>query len=279
MKDFFSTVKFKILLCVLVVLAGIMAWAGANDRLTAAPQELLGAVLTPFQKIAALGSGGVAGLWEKYTSIDSVMAENEALREENAALRQQLVDYDKLQAENQAFRDLYQIQQENPEYTYASAFVIGRDALDQFGGFTIDQGTAAGVEKGDVVVSDQGYLVGRITEANLTSAKVLAILSPSFNAAAIISRTRDNGILSGSADYVPQGQCTLNNLSRDTLASVGDEVITTGLGGEIPADILVGTVDQLVPEVSGQSTIAVVQPGADIFALTHVFVITGAGGE
>ena len=55
---------------------------------------------------------------------------------------------------------------------------------------------------------------------------------------------------------------------------MGDEVITTGLGGEIPADILVGTVDQLVPEVSGQSTIAVVQPGADILSLTHVFVIT-----
>ena len=274
MKDFFSTVKFKILLCVLVVLAGIMAWAGANNRLTAAPQELLGAILTPFQKIAALGSGGLADLWEKYTSIDSIVAENEALEEENAELRRQLVDYEKLQAENQAFRDLYQIQQEHLEYTYASAFVIGRDALDQFGSFTIDLGTTDGVEKGDVVVSDKGYLVGRVTEANLTSSKVLTILSPSFNAAAIISRTRDNGILSGSADYVAQGQCTLNNLTRDTLASVGDEVITTGLGGEIPADILVGTVDQLVPEVSGQSTIAVVQPGADILSLTHVFVIT-----
>ena len=274
MKDFFSSVKFKVLLVVLVLLAGVMTYAAANDRLTAAPQELLGAILTPFQKIAALGSGGLADLWEKYTSIDSIVAENEALEEENAELRRQLVDYEKLQAENQAFRDLYQIQQEHLEYTYASAFVIGRDALDQFVSFTIDLGTTDGVEKGDVVVSDKGYLVGRVTEANLTSSKVLTILSPSFNAAAIISRTRDNGILSGSADYVAQGQCTLNNLTRDTLASVGDEVITTGLGGEIPADILVGTVDQLVPEVSGQSTIAVVQPGADILSLTHVFVIT-----
>ena len=107
MKDFFSTVKFKILLCVLVVLAGIMAWAGANNRLTAAPQELLGAILTPFQKIAALGSGGLADLWEKYTSIDSIVAENEALEEENAELRRQLVDYEKLQAENQVFWDMY----------------------------------------------------------------------------------------------------------------------------------------------------------------------------
>ena len=38
MRDFFYTKKFKILLAVAVVLAGMMAWAGANGRLTNAPQ-------------------------------------------------------------------------------------------------------------------------------------------------------------------------------------------------------------------------------------------------
>ena len=42
MKDFFDTWKFKILVAVAVFLVGIMAYAGANGRLTAAPQELLG---------------------------------------------------------------------------------------------------------------------------------------------------------------------------------------------------------------------------------------------
>ena len=40
MKDFFDTWKFKILVIVAVFLVGIMAYAGANGRLTAAPQEL-----------------------------------------------------------------------------------------------------------------------------------------------------------------------------------------------------------------------------------------------
>ena len=44
MKDFFDTWKFKILVAVAVFLVGIMAYAGANGRLTAAPQELLGVV-------------------------------------------------------------------------------------------------------------------------------------------------------------------------------------------------------------------------------------------
>ena len=60
MKDFFDTWKFKILVGIAVFLVGIMAYAGANGRLTAAPQELLSVAAAPFQKVAAVVSGGVA---------------------------------------------------------------------------------------------------------------------------------------------------------------------------------------------------------------------------
>lgn len=279
MKDFFSTIKFKLLAGLVVVLAGMMAYAGANGRLTAAPQELLGAVMAPIQRISAAMSGGVSQLVDKYARIDAIMEENEALRQENAALRNQLVDYDRVRQENESFQSRYNIERDHPEYTYASGFVIGRDPLEQFFGFTIDKGTRDEVERGDIVVSDQGYLVGRIIEANLTSAKVLTILSPSLNAAGVVSRTRDNGILTGDSAYAPEGLCLFTNLSRDTLATVGDQIITTGLGGVFPPDILVGTIRELVPESSGKSTMAVVQPGVEIEALTHVFVITSYDGE
>lgn len=274
MRDFFYTKKFKILLAVAVVLAGMMAWAGANGRLTNAPQEIMGALLTPVQKAAQLFSGGLDGLLDKYVRIDQIIAENEQLQQENQELRDQLVDYDQLAAENKAFRDLLNIREENPEFQYASAIVISRDPLDRFGGFTIDQGTLHGVEKGDVVVSDKGYLVGRVLEADLSSSKVMTILQPGSYVACLVSRTRDSGNLNGSADYAADGMCVLENLPRDTLAMVGDEIITTGLGGEFPANIRVGTILELLPENSGTSTIAVVEPGADINKLTHVFIVT-----
>ena len=55
---------------------------------------------------------------------------------------------------------------------------------------------------------------------------------------------------------------------------VGDQVITTGLGGVFPPDLLVGTVQDVVPEASGKSSIAVVRPGADPRTAKHVFIIT-----
>ena len=274
MKDFFDTWKFKILVIVAVFLVGIMAYAGANGRLTAAPQELLSVVLTPLQKVTSALSGGAASVWEKYTSIDDVMDRNEQLEAENAELRQQMVDYDRIKAENDAYKALARIQDTNSEASYVSAFVIGRDPLDEFGGFTLDQGSTDGVAVNDAIISDRGYLLGVVVEVDATSCKVMTILHPSFNAAGVISRTRENGIITGSADYAADGQCVLTNLDRATEARKGDQVITTGLGGVFPPDLLVGTVQDVVPEASGKSSIAVVRPGADPRTAKHVFIVT-----
>lgn len=274
MKDFFDTWKFKILVIVAVFLVGIMAYAGANGRLTAAPQELLSVVLTPLQKVTSALSGGAASVWEKYTSIDDVMDRNEQLEAENAELRQQMVDYDRIKAENYAYKALARIQDTNSEASYVSAFVIGRDPLDEFGGFTLDQGSTDGVAVNDAIISDRGYLLGVVVEVDATSCKVMTILHPSFNAAGVISRTRENGIITGSADYAADGQCVLTNLDRATEARKGDQVITTGLGGVFPANLLVGTVQEVVPEQSGKSSSAVILPGADPRTVKHVFIIT-----
>ena len=274
MKDFFDTWKFKILVIVAVFLVGIMAYAGANGRLTAAPQELLSVVLTPLQKVTSALSGGAASVWEKYTSIDDVMDRNEQLEAENAELRQQMVDYDRIKAENDAYKALARIQDTNSEASYVSAFVIGRDPLDEFGGFTLDQGSTDGVAVNDAIISDRGYLLGVVVEVDATSCKVMTILHPSFNAAGVISRTRENGIITGSADYAADGQCVLTNLDRTTEARKGDQVITTGLGGVVPANLLVGTVQEVVPEQSGKSSSAVILPGADPRTVKHVFIVT-----
>ena len=274
MKDFFDTWKFKILVGIAVFLAAIMAYAGANGRLTAAPQEILSVAVAPFQRAAAAVSNGVSSLWEKYTNIDAILEENEKLTAENAELRGQMVDYDKLKAENEAYKALTNIQEQHPEMSYVSSFVIGRDPLDSFYGFTLDKGSLDGVEANDAITSDEGYLLGVVTEVDLTSCKVMTILHPSFNAAGVVSRTRDNGIITGSADYAADGLCILSNLSRGTLTKANDQVITTGLGGVFPPDVLVGVVQELVPEASGKSTIAVIKPGADPRTVKHVFIIT-----
>ena len=126
----------------------------------------------------------------------------------------------------------------------------------------------------DAVISDEGYLLGVVREADLTSCKVMTILHPSFNAAGVVSRTRDNGIITGSAEYAADGLCVLTNLARSTMSKAGDQIITTGLGGVFPPEVLVGVIKELTPEASGKSMLAVIKPGADPRTVRHVFIIT-----
>ena len=89
-----------------------------------------------------------------------------------------------------------------------------------------------------------------------------------------MSRTRDNGIITGSAEYAADGLCVLTNLARSTMSKAGDQIITTGLGGVFPPDVLVGVIKELTPEASGKSMLAVIKPGADPRTVRHVFIIT-----
>ena len=254
-----------------------MAYAGANGRLQSAPQELLSAALVPLQKITAIFSNGLSGVTDHLVRLDAMAEENEALKEENAELRRQLVELDQYKAENEMFRSANNLKEEHPEYTLLPGFVIGRDPLDQFYSFTIDVGTKHGVQKGNVVVSEHGYLVGMVLDSTYTSAKVVTILNPALNVSGMVSRTRDSGLVTGHDQLASEGLCLMNNLPRSTQAAVGDEVITTGMGEVFPADLLIGRLTDLETEASGQSMQAKVQPGEDIASIRQVLVLLDTG--
>lgn len=273
MKDFFKTTKFKILLGVLVMLLGVMTYAAANGRLSAAPQELLGAAAVPFQKLSSMLSNQTEKFVSKYVRIDEVMAENEQLKTENDELRQQMVDYDQLKAENEQLQKAWNIKEENPSYEVVNANVIGRDALEKYYSFTIDKGSSAGVKVKDSVIGTSG-IVGRVIETGPNYAKVSTILDPSVSVGAIISRTRDSGLVGGDVSYALDKNCTMTLIARDTLASRGDTVVTTGLGGVFPKNLVIGTVQDILPESSGTSMYAVVEPAEDVESIKMVMVIT-----
>lgn len=273
MKDFLKTTHFKILLAVMAVLAGIMTYAAANGRLTAAPQELLGAAMVPFQRLSVLVSNTGEAVMDKYIRIDEIIAENEALEEENARLKARMVEYDTLKAENDQLRQAWSIKEENPSYQMICANVIGRDALEKYYAFTIDMGEKDGVQVKDCVIGTQG-IVGRVVETGPNYAKVTTILDPTVSVGSIVSRTRDSGLVGGDSEYALDKYCTMTLLSRDTMASKGDTVVTTGLGGVFPKNLIIGTVQDILPEPSGTSMYAVIEPVEDIESVKMVMVIT-----
>lgn len=278
MKDFFSSMKFKILVCVCAVLAGFILYAITNENASNFIETGLDFIVTPVRSASAFISESVGNFFKKYVQINEVYAENERLREQIAALRQQIVDIDSYRLENEQLKDYLQIKKVNPEFELEAASVIGNDPLDSFGTFTIDKGSVYGIEAGDVVISKDG-LVGIVSQVNAISSKVSTILDPSVQVGAVVSETGDVGIIKNTVSNA-KNECTLlTMLSRDTNAKVGGFVVTSGNGGVFPKGIIIGTIDSLVLDSNGLSMNAVVRPGTDIRNIKNVVVIKSFLGQ
>lgn len=202
------------------------------------------------------------------------------LKEENAELRQQLVDYDEIKQTNEWYSEILGLHEENPEYTFASGRVIGRDPADYYGNFTIAAGQNAGVSVNDPVVATDGSLVGVIEEVGLTYAKVRTILDPSVNVASQVSRTGDTAYTAGSTvELARRNELKMTTLERTSSAALGDYVVTSGIGGVYPGGLLIGSVTRIQSATDGMTLNAEVELFADIYNLKQVMVITSFVGQ
>ena len=260
-----------------------MIYSATTGGLATIPETLAGIFVTPFQSMATSVSNGVSDFFNQLTGSGDLQERIDQLEKENAALREQIVDYDELKQTNDWYSEILGLHEENPEYTFASGRVIGRDPADYYGNFTISAGQNAGIEVNDPVVATDGSLVGVVEEVGLTYAKVRTILDPSTKVAAQISRTADTAYTAGGPlELVRQNRLRLTTLERSSGASVGDYVITSGIGGVYPPGLLIGSVSEITNATDGMTLDADVDLFAEIYDLKQVMVITyfaGQGGE
>ncbi len=278
MKEFFASLKFKILVCVSAVLAGFILYAITNENASNFVETALDFIVTPIRSASAYVSESVGDFFKKYVQINEVYAENEELREQIAQLKQEIVDLNSYKLENDQLKDYLQIKALNPEFELETASVIGIDPLDSFSAFTIDKGSIHGVESGDVVISTEG-LVGIISQVNAISSRVSTILDPSVQVGATISETGDVGIIKNTVTNAKNTRTLLTMISRDTVTESGDFVVTSGNGGVFPKGIIIGTIESTELDSNGLSINAVVKTGADMRNIKNVVIIKSFLGQ
>ena len=278
MKEFFASIKFKILVCVCAVLAGFVLYAITNENSSNFIETGLDFIVTPIRSASASISKSVGSFFDKYVKINDVYSENEQLREEIAKLEQEITNLYSYKLENEQLKDYLQIKEINPEFELEAASVIGNDPLDSFGSFTIDKGSIYGIETGDVVISRDG-LVGVVSQVNAISARVSTILDPSVQVGAVISETGDVGIIKNTVATAKGEHTLLTMLSRDTKAEVGAIVVTSGSGGVFPKGIIIGTIESTALDSNGLSVNAVIKTGVDIRDIKNVVVIKSFLGQ
>lgn len=278
MRELLKSKNFKILLFAIVALLVIMIYSASTSGQQNIITSLTSFITTPIQRLSALISGGVNDFGDTFTDIDTIRAENELLTQKARELTAQMVDYEDIKQENERLRALLGLREENEDFEFSAATVISRDANDTYGGFIIDKGSMHGVSYLDPVITQDG-LVGYISEVGPVSSRVTTILSPATDVGAIDRRTLDGGVLGGDMSLAASGLTKLSYLQRDCDVTVGDIIVTSGLGCIYPKNLVIGEVIEIKAESQDISLYAVISPAADVLNCTDVFVITYFEGQ
>ncbi len=278
MKEIFKGRSFKILIAVLLVLLGIMMYAASRSTEQGFAASMASYITRPVQKLSALISSGIGGLDDQFENVDELRAENELLEKKCRELMAEMVDYESIKAENEELRAISGISERNSDYKFEMATVISRDATDTFNTFIIDRGENHGVSLYDPVITADG-LVGYVSQLGPISSKVTTIISSASSVGAVDSSTRDGGVLIGDLELASQGYAKLSYLARDCDVTIGDIVVTSGLGGIFPKNLIIGEVVEIKPEAQDISLYAIIEPAADIDGCTTVFIITDFDGQ
>lgn len=280
LKKFIKNFLTRFLAVLSLVLVGVMIYSATTGGIASIPETLSGIFVTPVQSFFTGVSDGVSDFFGQFGDGEELQQENQKLKDEIAELRQKMVDYDELKEKNGWYSEILGLHEENPEYTFASGRVIGRDPADVYGNFTISAGSNSDISVNDPVVSTDGSLVGVVEEVGLTYAKVRTILDPATKVASQISRTGDMAYTAGSTvDMARSNRLRLTALERSSGASEGDYLVTSGIGGVYPSGLLIGSVNKIESATDGMTLKGDVELFAGIFDLKNVMVITYFSGQ
>jgi rod shape-determining protein MreC len=178
-----------------------------------------------------------------------------------------------VEAENERLRALLRFQQLNPIYDYRGgqviARVISRGTTNYLSTIAIDLGAEHGISRGMPVVTERG-LVGRIHRVHPTTSTVLLITDPSSGVQSLIQRNRLTGVVGGRGGALP----VMEFIPQDDEVTIGDLVITSGLGGAFPKNLVIGQVVEVQKRDYEMYQQAIIRPTVNFDRLEFVLVIT-----
>jgi rod shape-determining protein MreC len=184
----------------------------------------------------------VNGIVGNVSDYFNILKQNEALREENAELRQWMDEALELREVIASYEGL-QTYEAPPDAQPIDAYVIG-ETNDAFArSMLVNAGRVRNVEVGQAVVDEKG-LVGRIVDTGSSASRVLLLTDIQSRIPVYVEGADIEGLLVGNTRARPTISFTASTEPAEVIP--GQRVLTSGAGGVLPRGLPVGIVDDQV---------------------------------
>jgi rod shape-determining protein MreC len=250
-----------------VVIAGIILLA-----LGGILRPIIGVVMDPVVAAQRWLSEQVMSVVDFFTlprDVTDLLQRNAALEIEISSLQSQVIQMEGQLTEAKALYALLDFARTRPQYQYLASSVIGKDPSPFLHYIIIDHGSDDGVRYGMPVVTQQG-LVGRVEAVTASASRVQLINDPGSLINIRMQFLKRDAQLAGSIT----GDLSLTNIPQDVDLKSGEILLTSGLGGNYPPDILIGQVVSVTKKENQLFQTASVQPIVNFSTLRAVLIIT-----
>ena len=213
------------------------------------------------------GVEGAGFFFRGLVGFGNVVSENESLTKENMELLSRLADYEDINNENEFLRKALDISPRfNNKIVYANIyrFQLGPDGYDVL----LNKGVKDGIADGDVIITEEGVLVGRVEKAYAGFARVLVVSDTDFSVTAKVLNSNTAGIARGALD---QG-LNFDLIVQSDLIKEGDVVVSSGMD-MIPPALIVGTVGYVETKETDLFKKVKIKPAMDKVKIGRVLII------
>jgi len=233
-------------------------------------ENVVNTMLGPIERAASGVFGGLGNLFGAVRDLNELRTRNAELEQQNQDLLTEIAGLRGLEGENGVLRQLLNFTQENPQSKYQTAAVIGRDPSPYLRYITINAGNREGLRPGMPVVTAGSTLIGRVSDVSLRSSKVQLLNDLSSAVNVRLQASNATGLAVGQQD----GSLLVQYLPLDAKITDNDIALTSGLGGNLPRNLVVGQVTGVQKNDFDVSQSVQLRPAADYERLDVVLVIT-----
>lgn len=216
----------------------------------------------------------VSGSLNNVHDLMNTQNENNYLKSKVTDLEQTKTRNATLEAENKQLKSALKLKESLTDYEKIQASVISRSPDSWSDLLIINKGTTAGLRKNMAVMSGGG-VIGRVVEANAASAKVELITTSdkSANRFAVEAQAVNGKKVHGIITVIGNNTLAFTQAVDGKKLKRGTKIYTSGMGGNSPKGLLVGTIATTTHDTFGLSDLVKITPAGELNAPSVVTII------